>query len=45
MRLRGYTGTMPFGPLPAVGGRDWLILALSLILIAAARLMEWGVDG
>jgi len=45
MRLRGYRGTMPFGPLQAVGGRDRLILALSLILIVAARLMEWGVAG
>jgi cobalt/nickel transport system permease protein len=45
MRLRGYRGTMPFGPLPAIRGRDRLILALSLILIAAARLMEWGVAG
>jgi cobalt/nickel transport system permease protein len=43
MRLRGYRGTMPFGPLPAVGGRDRLILAFSLTLIAAARLLEWGV--
>ena len=45
MRLRGYRGTMPFGPLPAMGGRDRLILALSLVLIAAARLLEWGVGG
>jgi cobalt/nickel transport system permease protein len=43
MRLRGYRGTMPFGPLPAVSGRDLRILSFSLILIAAARLLEWGV--
>ncbi|MHB9096204.1 MAG: cobalt ECF transporter T component CbiQ [Syntrophales bacterium] len=45
MRLRGYRGTMPFGPLPAVSGRDRLILTLSLVAIAAARLLEWGVGG
>ena len=45
MRLRGYRGTMPFGPLPAVSGRDRRILALCLIAIAAARLLEWGVSG
>jgi cobalt/nickel transport system permease protein len=45
MRLRGYRGTMPFGPLPAMGGRDRLILAVSLIAIAAARLTEWRVAG
>ncbi len=43
MRLRGYRGVMPFGPLPAVGGRDRRILALCLIAIIAARLLEWGV--
>ena len=45
MRLRGYRGTMPFGPLPAVSGRDRRILALCLIAIAAARLLEWGGSG
>ncbi len=45
MRLRGYRGTMPFGPLPALGRRDRLILALCLIGIASARLLEWGVTG
>jgi cobalt/nickel transport system permease protein len=45
MRLRGYRGTMPFGPLPAVGARDRLILAVFLILIATARILEWGVGG
>jgi len=43
MRLRGYRGTMPFGPLPAIGGRDRLILGLSLVFIAAACLIEWWV--
>ena len=45
MRLRGYQGVMPFGPLPAIGGRDRLILALAIVIIATARLMEWGVAG
>ncbi|MHB8770964.1 MAG: cobalt ECF transporter T component CbiQ [Syntrophales bacterium] len=45
MRLRGYGGTMPFGPLPAVSGRDRLILAVSVLLIVASRLVEWGVAG
>ena len=45
MRLRGYRGAMPFGPLPAVSGRDRLILVLSLFAIVAARLAEWGVGG
>jgi cobalt/nickel transport system permease protein len=45
MRLRGYRGAMPFGPIPAMNGKDRLILGLSLILITAARLMEWGVGG
>jgi cobalt/nickel transport system permease protein len=45
MRLRGYRGTMPFGPLPAMGGRDLRILSFSLAAIAAARLLEWGVAG
>lgn len=45
MRLRGYRGTMPFGPLPAMSGRDLRILSFSLAAIAAARLLEWGVAG
>jgi cobalt/nickel transport system permease protein len=45
MRLRGYRGAMPFGPLPALGRRDRLITALSLVCIASARLLEWGVSG
>lgn len=43
MRLRGYRGTMPFGTVPAMSRRDRWILALSLSVIAAARLAEWGV--
>ena len=44
MRLRGYRGTMPFGPLPALGRRDRGLLALSLTLIAAAYgFFEWGI--
>ena len=45
MRLRGYRGTMPFGPLPAMGRRDKLILTFCLIAIASARLLEWGAIG
>ena len=45
MRLRGYRGTMPFGPLPAMGRRDKLILIFCLIGIASARLLEWGASG
>jgi cobalt/nickel transport system permease protein len=45
MRLRGYRGAMPFGPLPAIAGKDRMILTLSLIVIIAARLAEWGVGG
>ena len=43
MRLRGYAGTMPFGPLPALGRRDRAITALGLAASAAARLLEWGI--
>ncbi|MCX5821096.1 MAG: cobalt ECF transporter T component CbiQ [Deltaproteobacteria bacterium] len=46
MRLRGYRGTMPFGPLPAMGGRDRRLIALSVIVIAAAYgFCEWGIKG
>ena len=45
MRLRGYRGAMPFGPLPALGRRDRLIITLCLIAIASARLLEWGISG
>jgi cobalt/nickel transport system permease protein len=44
MRLRGYQGSMPFGPLPSVIGRDRRLLVLCLLLIAAAYgLLEWGL--
>ena len=46
MRLRGYRGTMPFGPLPALGRRNRGLLALSTIVIAAAYgFFEWGMAG
>jgi cobalt/nickel transport system permease protein len=45
MRLRGYRGAMPFGPLPALGRRDKLILIFCLIGITSAWLLEWGVSG
>jgi len=43
MRLRGYSGTMPFGELPALEGRDQRILVAGLIGIAVLALLEWGV--
>jgi cobalt/nickel transport system permease protein len=46
MRLRGYRGTMPFGPLPVLGRKDRTLLALSLTAIAAAYgFFEWGIKG
>jgi cobalt/nickel transport system permease protein len=46
MRLRGYRGTMPFGPLPALGRRERGLITLSVILIAAAYgFFEWGTRG
>jgi cobalt/nickel transport system permease protein len=46
MRLRGYSGVMPFGRLPALNPRDRRILTLGLTLIAAAYgLLEWWVKG
>jgi len=43
MRLRGYDGEMPFSPLPPLARRDRTILRTGLLLIAAARLAEWGI--
>ncbi|MFH2074262.1 MAG: cobalt ECF transporter T component CbiQ [Pseudomonadota bacterium] len=46
MRLRGYRGTMPFGPLPALGRRERGLLILLLTAIAAAYgFFEWGING
>ena len=45
MRLRSYRGTMPFGPLPAMGRRRRPYRILRLIGIASARLLEWGMKG
>jgi cobalt/nickel transport system permease protein len=46
MRLRGYRGTMPFGQLPALGRREYGLIALSVVLIAAAYgFFEWGING
>ena len=46
MRLRGYRGTMPFGPLPALGHRDIMLIALFVIAIAVAfGFCEWGAAG
>lgn len=43
MRLRGYSGAMPFGELPALSARDRRILAAALTAIAALALLERGV--
>jgi cobalt/nickel transport system permease protein len=44
MRLRGYRGTMPFGPLPALGSGERRLLALAVISVAAAYgFCEWGI--
>jgi cobalt/nickel transport system permease protein len=45
MRLRGYRGSMPFGPMPALGRRDRLILTLCLIGIVFTLFLEWGIKG
>ena len=46
MRLRGYQGTMPFGPLPALGSGNRRVIALFLITIAVAYgFCEWGIKG
>jgi cobalt/nickel transport system permease protein len=46
MRLRGYRGTMPFGPLSAISARDRRILVLCLALIAFTyALLERGIVG
>jgi cobalt/nickel transport system permease protein len=42
MRLRGYRGTIPFCPLPAMVQRDRRIVLITLGAITAARLLEWG---
>lgn len=44
MRLRGYRGTMPFGPLPALASGELRLIALFTVAIAAAYgLCEWGI--
>jgi cobalt/nickel transport system permease protein len=43
MRLRGYQGTMPFGPLPAVSPRDRRILGVAIAAILLARILEGGI--
>jgi len=45
MRLRGYRGAMPFGPLPALARKERLMAALGLIAIASARLLDWRLTG
>jgi cobalt/nickel transport system permease protein len=46
MRLRGYRGTMPFGPLPALESGDLRLIAIFAVAIAAAYgLCEWGITG
>ncbi len=46
MRLRGYRGTMPFGPFPALRRRERGILLLGLAgILAAYAILEWGGAG
>ena len=40
MRVRGYCGEMPFGPLPALARRDWFVLGGAMILLGGAY---WGL--
>jgi cobalt/nickel transport system permease protein len=40
MRVRGYRGELPFGPLPGLARRDWLVLAGALLLLGGAY---WGL--
>ena len=43
MTVRGYKGTIPFGPMPAMSRRDWWILACtSGLLLSAYVFIEWG---
>jgi cobalt/nickel transport system permease protein len=39
MMLRGYKGYMPFGPLPAMSGKDLLILVTAPCIVLAAYLL------
>jgi len=42
MRVRGYRGEMPFGPLPGLGRRDWLAIVAAAILLGGAYwVLEW----
>ncbi|MBI2191559.1 MAG: cobalt ECF transporter T component CbiQ [Planctomycetes bacterium] len=44
MTLRGYSGQIPFGPTPALSGRDWRLLgASSAALLLAYLLLEGGL--
>lgn len=46
MLLRGYRGTMPFGPLPAISPGDLRLLAAWLALIITLYvILEWGIKG
>jgi cobalt/nickel transport system permease protein len=42
MRVRGYRGEMPFGALPALARRDWLVLGGGLCLLMGVYwMLEW----
>lgn len=35
MILRGYTGDIPFGPMPSLRSKDWAVLILSVLMLLA----------
>lgn len=44
MTMRGYTGTIPLGPMTPMTRRDWWILAFTTgLLVFAYVLIEWGL--
>jgi energy-coupling factor transporter transmembrane protein EcfT len=44
MQVRGYGGEIPFGPLPGLTRRDWLVMAGAVLWLGGAYwLLEWGV--
>jgi cobalt/nickel transport system permease protein len=43
MMLRGYKGYMPFGPLPALSGKDrWILVLVPGVVIVVYLMCEWG---
>jgi len=42
MRVRGYRGEIPFGSLPALARRDWVVIAGAMLLFGGAYwVLEW----